>query len=169
MFPPLTIFHDSDIHKEEIERIKIQLEETFSITIKETKDKPLTSRFYNYFRRQYDGQKLLNMLIDKENEKYFLWMVSKDLYVPVMNFVFGLASHEYGAIVSFHRLNSLEMKIKESIHECGHILGLTHCQNHCVMQYSSSLDEAKNKPLNLCDSCKKNINDNAKKIDKNKD
>jgi len=84
-------------------------------------------------------------------------IIGDDLFVPVMNFVFGLASKFYGSITSFYRLKGLEMKTKISIHECGHVLGLEHCQNYCVMQYSNSLPEAQQKPSTLCDECKKKL------------
>ena len=46
---------------------------------------------------------------------------------------------------------------KEAIHEIGHVLGLKHCKNNCVMQFSNTLYEAKAKPSILCNNCKKII------------
>ncbi|MHA1211907.1 MAG: hypothetical protein ACTSSH_05545 [Candidatus Heimdallarchaeota archaeon] len=39
-------------------------------------------------------------------------------------------------------------------------MGLEHCQNFCVMQYSTSLKEAEKKPSSLCKDCQKNIEEN---------
>jgi len=86
-----------------------------------------------------------------------------------MNFVFGLATQFYGAIVSFYRLENLEMKIKESIHECGHVLGLGHCTNDCVMQYSNTLDEALQKPDYICNTCAEKLKTPNEKFESNKD
>ncbi|MHA1200221.1 MAG: peptidase [Candidatus Heimdallarchaeaceae archaeon] len=164
MVPPLTVFYDPKLDYEEIKTISEQLERTFGIKIKEIRKNKLGFRAYNWSRKQFDGQKLLNRLIDNENYRFFFWIVKGDLYVPVMSFVFGLASKYYGALVSFHRLDSSEMKIKESVHECGHIYGLEHCLNSCVMQYSTSLEEAEKKPSLLCEDCLQKIEKNLKNI-----
>jgi archaemetzincin len=165
----LVIFYDPTIDYGVVEKVKLELKSTFNIQVNATISKILNEDSYDKKRNQYDGQQLLNSLIDNENLTYFLWLVSKDLYVPGRNFVFGLASQYYGAIVSFYRLKSANMKIKESIHECGHILGLGHCKRRCVMQYSTNLEEANSKPQSLCSKCKKILLENEKKIDENKD
>jgi archaemetzincin len=74
--------------------------------------------------------------------------------VAGMNFVFGLAHPGNAAVLSTHRLDSLDLVNKEAIHEMGHVLGLQHCTNDCVMQFSNSLDEAKAKPATLCERCR---------------
>jgi len=149
-----TIFYDSNINLNEVNAICSALSSEYRIVniIKRT-PLELINHAYSEHRQQYDGQILLNYLIEVKKFRFFIWLVSDDLYVPVMNFVFGLASHYYGALVSFYRLPDLKMKIKESIHECGHVLGLEHCENECVMQYSNSLSEALKKPSNLCLDC----------------
>ncbi len=70
-----------------------------------------------------------------------------------MNFVFGVAHPGKAAVLSTHRLDSLDLINKEAIHETGHVLGLQHCNNECVMQFSNSLYEAKAKPATLCERC----------------
>ncbi len=169
MLPNLTLFHDSSIDTDVVEKVVEELKITYEIGIRLIKRRELEIITFNKARNQYDGQKLLNMLIDKENITYFLWLVNEDLYVPGRNFVFGLATQFYGGIVSFFRLESTNMKIKESIHECGHILGLGHCKEVCVMQYSKNLEEAILKPTYLCWKCKTMLKETEKKIDKNKD
>lgn len=165
MFPPMTLLYDPRIAPSEIKLVCQGLLDTYNIQLKETKKQLPDLRAYNKRRKQFNGQKLLNKMIDKKHYCFFLWMVKSDLYVPVMNFVFGLASKDYGAIVSFHRLETIEMKIKESIHEYGHVLGLDHCENNCVMQYSNTLKEAELKPLILCKDCQNAIELNSKNFD----
>ncbi len=165
----LTIFYDPTIQYDIVDQIIKALKDVFNINFVSIISKPLLKNTFDKGRNQYDGQKLLNSLIDKEKLTYFLWLVDKDLYVPGRNFVFGLASQYFGAIVSFHRLETMKMKIKESIHECGHILGLGHCKENCVMQYSKNIEEANYKPNTLCLDCKKLLLENEKKIDENKD
>jgi archaemetzincin len=112
---------------------------------------------YNPLRRQYNASKLLNYLIGRSQvygDALSLWIVSEDLYLAGMNFVFGLAHPGNAAVLSTHRLESLDLVHKEAIHEMGHVLGLQHCTNDCVMQFSNSLDEAKAKPATLCERCR---------------
>jgi predicted Zn-dependent protease len=42
---------------------------------------------------------------------------------------------------------------KEAIHEVGHVLGLNHCSDNCVMNLSKSEEEVRRKPSSLCPSC----------------
>ena len=165
----LTLFYDPTIDYDIVEEVISALKHAFNVNINNTLPKMVQDNSLDKSRNQYNGQKLLNFLIDDENLTYFLWLVNKDLFVPDRNFIFGLASQHYGAIVSFHRLESTNMKIKESIHECGHILGLGHCKEACVMQYSKNLKEANFKPVTLCSKCKKTLHENEKKIEENKD
>lgn len=113
---------------------------------------------YNENRMQYNASKLLNYLIKStakaRSADLRLWIISDDLYVPGMNFVFGIAHPGKAAVLSTHRLDSLDLIKKEAIHELGHIFGLQHCNNECVMQFSNSLYEAKTKPATLCERCR---------------
>lgn len=156
----LLLLHDSKISEGEVNLIAKSLTDVYQIDIKEIREHVVAKFAYDKTRNQYDGQKLLNNLIDESKFKFFFWIIQDDIFVPLMNFVFGLASQYYGAIVSFYRLKNVEMKIKESIHECGHVLGLGHCDNFCVMQYSNSLTEALEKPSFLCDNCKVSLKEN---------
>ncbi|HHF58837.1 MAG TPA: peptidase, partial [Thermoplasmatales archaeon] len=54
-------------------------------------------------------------------------------------------------------LNSEELIRKETIHEVGHILGLGHCENDCVMRFSNSLQEAIEKSDHLCSVCREKL------------
>ncbi|HIH97315.1 MAG TPA: peptidase [Thermoplasmata archaeon] len=113
---------------------------------------------FNLKRRQYDASKLLNYLIKStakaRSADLRLWIISDDLYLLGMNFVFGVAHPGKADVLSTHRLDSLDLIKKEAIHETGHVLGLQHCTNNCVMQFSNSLYEAKEKPATLCERCR---------------
>ena len=110
------------------------------------------------------------------NSDYYkiIGVINADLFTEGLNFIFGQA--EFGdpeetrvAIVSTYRLTSgLEIKkldkktkyeriLKEIIHELGHTLKLSHCNNFCVMQFSNSLSEADEKPLNFCQTCQNKL------------
>lgn len=111
---------------------------------------------YNKQRKQYDAAILLDFLIMKKKEKIALWFVSEDIYATGTNFIFGLAIYYKGAVLSTYRLTS-DLITKEAIHEIGHVLGLEHCKNYCVMKFSNSIYEVKLKPSNLCENCSKKL------------
>lgn len=106
-------------------------------------------------RKQYDANCLLSRCLGHDN--LFLWIVHEDLFTGNLNFVFGCAIPFKGAILSTYRLRSEDLIEKEAIHEVGHVLGLKHCSNECVMGFSNSLYEAMLKPKTLCRSCRKKL------------
>jgi archaemetzincin len=169
MITSIKLFFDSQVDEVEVKLVREALRKTFEIEVTEGTVLDINKSAYSRRRKQYDGQKLLNELIDEKKLEFFFWIVKDDLYVPVMDFIFGLATQFCGGIVSFYRLDSLEMKIKESIHELGHILGLEHCTNFCVMQYSTKLEEAIKKPSYLCSECENKISENKRNFEPNKD
>ena len=91
-----------------------------------------------------------------------------DLYVPILTFVFGEA--EVGgarAVVSFHRLRQefyglpgnpeleRERLLKEAVHELGHTLELTHCDDYrCAMAPSHSVEWIDLKESVFCPDCR---------------
>ncbi len=92
--------------------------------------------------------------------EFCVGLTGADLYVPSLNFVFGLALRDDGlAVVSWHRLQSkaglLPVRLaKEIVHEVGHLEGLEHCSNEsCVMWFSNTLLETDRKGSSFCSSC----------------
>jgi archaemetzincin len=116
---------------------------------------------FNRERGQYYAPKLLSFLINKDRPA--IWIVDEDIYASGMNFIFGLASYKKGAVVSSYRLDD-QLIAKETIHEVGHVLGLKHCSNECVMRFSNSVMEARMKPMKLCDECKEKLKKKAQVI-----
>jgi archaemetzincin len=154
----LKIFY-SETDKEDIRRIQRALTTAYKDIVNITigGELALPNNAYNSLRNQYNADILLKYLITTEKKDYALWVVTRDLYCMGMNFVFGYAMHHKGAILSIFRLASPTLIEKEAIHEIGHVVGLHHCNNPCVMQFSNSLAEAKTKPAYLCDRCKRKI------------
>ena len=70
--------------------------------------------------------------------------------------VFGAASTSK-AIVSMHLLESKELLAKEIGHEAGHLLGLPHCKNLCLMQRSLTVQEISKKSDSLCIDCRSKL------------
>lgn len=94
-----------------------------------------------------------------------LGLVNLDLFVPDLNFIFGTAQFGGNAIVALPRLRQsfyglphddtmfFQRTVKEIFHELGHVLGLRHCTNYCVMWFSNSLAETDGKPDSYCQDC----------------
>ncbi|RLF43658.1 MAG: peptidase [Thermoplasmata archaeon] len=141
-----------------LNKIGRAVKENFGAEIEDAGMKSILEEAYDRIRKQYDA-----VLLASHLPPYSLWIVDKDIYVDKMNFVFGLA-FQNRAIISTYRLPSDEMIVKEVVHELGHVFGLPHCKNKCVMQFSNSLAEAMKKPSKLCNECKKKIKRNKIKI-----
>jgi len=108
---------------------------------------------FNSVRNQYSAELLLDYALEKYTDALVFAIIDEDIYVPGFNFVFGLAYPFRGAIVSTYRLQNFERVKKEILHEMGHLLGLEHCSNYCVMQFSNSVYEVDQKPDKYCIDC----------------
>src|ERR1017187_49779 len=91
-----------------------------------------------------------------------------DMYIPILTFVFGEA--QMGgpcAVVSAHRLRQefyglpsdhelfRQRLIKEAVHEVGHTLNLTHCDDYrCAMASSHAVEGIDLKDNALCATCR---------------
>lgn len=119
---------------------------------------PIYEGAFNIRRHQYDSHVLLDHLLRSMTSEYALWIVDGDIYYDNLNFVMGLAMFHLAAVVSTYRLDSPGMVAKETVHEAGHVLGLQHCQNQCVMRFSNSIEDAARKPSTLCSRCRDILN-----------
>jgi archaemetzincin len=97
-----------------------------------------------------------------------LGIATVDLYIPILTFVFGEA--QMGgpcAVLSAHRLRQefyglphdpelfRQRLIKEAVHEVGHTLNLTHCDDYrCVMASSHAVEWIDLKESALCETCR---------------
>lgn len=125
---------------------------------------------FNNKRGQYLATTILNRLVkEHESSDYerLLGVADYDLFVPELNFVFGLAG-ERAAVIALARLrqsfyglpeeNTLFRRrvLIEAIHELGHTYGLSHCSNsRCVMFFSNSLGDTDRKVPDFCERCRK--------------
>ncbi len=147
----IPIYH-SDI---DIGAIISRIRETYTIDVINKEELELPSYAYDPLRKQYYAPKLLDHLFQYDVPA--LWILKEDIFTDRMNFIFGLAIIDKGAVVSIYRLENTEIIVKEVIHEIGHYMGLGHCSNNCVMQFSNSLWEALQKPSTLCSDCKRRL------------
>jgi archaemetzincin len=126
-------------------------------------------RAYDAARGQHDATAMLQQVlasIEDASERH-LAIVSVDLFIPVLTFVFGQAQLGGPAgLVSTHRLANefyglprapgltRERIEKEVLHELGHQFGLFHCrQFECVMRSSTYVEEIDLKRAAFCESC----------------
>jgi archaemetzincin len=120
-------------------------------------------------RSQYNSKLILKNLIAQcpEDALKFMGVTQVDLFVPILKYVFGVAQLEGPcSVISLHRLFSqfyeeppnsglfIERVKKTALHELGHSLGLTHCQDRsCVMHSSTSIEDTDYKKHLFCPTC----------------
>jgi len=132
---------------------------------------PVPKLAFDKKRNQYSSNLILNEIRNyaSKHEKFHkvLGLVDVDIFVPELNYVFGEAyTPGKAALVSLWRLKPkfygenggsdvlLVRALKESIHEVGHTLGLSHCpRSLCVMHFSNSIFDTDKKQTLLCDQC----------------
>ena len=120
-------------------------------------------------RMQYSSELILQMLRKSSppDARALLAVTEKDLFIPMLTFVFGHAQFNGTVgVVSLARLRQefyglpanhpllLARAMKETVHEVGHIFGLSHCSNpSCPMSLSNALQQVDRKEEDLCRNC----------------
>ena len=157
---------------ETLDTLKNGLSKTFKEDVFMSEEMPDPDYAFNKKRRQYLATDILDALIERPEltkQGKVLGIVDRDMYVPDLNFVFGLA-HAKGAVISLTRLRQgfydlpeneglfHHRVLIEAVHELGHTYGLGHCNNpHCVMFFSNSLTDTDRKGSKFCEKCKSNL------------
>ncbi len=127
---------------------------------------PVPTDAFNPRREQFAAETILQQLHPGQAERV-LGVVDLDLYVPQLNFVFGLADWvERRAVIALPRLRErfygapdneglfLARAAKEAVHELGHTYKLGHCRDRrCVMTFSNSLADTDYKGREFCQRC----------------
>jgi len=156
-----------------VENLPHFLESAFHRKIKVVEMQMSLDFAYYPKRKQYCSSVISDKLktIKTEQCEHLLAIVSVDLYVPELNFVFGEANSQTKvAVISTIRLRQefygllqnkqlfLERLTKEAVHELGHTHGLPHCPDRkCVMHFSNSLRDTDFKSYSFCPNCKKKL------------
>jgi archaemetzincin len=128
---------------------------------------------YHPERQQYHSSEILQGM--QQHAGVDSWRVlgitAVDLYIPILTFVFGEA--QIGGpcgLVSIHRLQQefyglpadrdvlKQRLLKEAIHEVGHTLDLTHCDDYqCAMAPSHAVEWIDLKDGVLCGACQSRV------------
>lgn len=140
---------------QEITFVKKHLEKVFpQLSISIIGEFEIQEEAFDTSKGQYDVHYLLENFKNSPDFSYGLWVMENDISDFWHSFLFGAVSNGKG-IVSKARLNDWDCLAKEACHEVGHLIGLEHCKNICLMQPSATDEEVKNKGSCLCESCKK--------------
>jgi archaemetzincin len=105
----------------------------------------------------------------------FLGITERDLFIPMLTFVFGQAQLDGKvALVSIARLRQefyglppdpsvlRERLRKEVTHELGHAFGLIHCsQPGCTMTLSTGIHQVDLKHESFCRGCRQTLNERS--------
>lgn len=135
---------------------------------------PLSLQEYDPVRKQYKADMVIGRIASKrdvDKKAKVLGLTGVDIYMPKMNFVFGVTNTSIeAAVLSLARLTPLpsgihfgiktveERVFKESAHEIGHLIGLTHCfEPTCIMSYANSIKEVDDKLPLICNACREKL------------
>jgi archaemetzincin len=160
-----------------LENLRTQMGRVFRVPC-EVVSETLSPEFaFHQERGQYHSSEILARLQPRVGPHCWrlLGVTAVDLYIPILTFVFGEA--QMGGpcgVVSFHRLrqefyglpadpNLLQGRLlKEAVHEVGHTLELTHCDDYgCVMASSHAVEWIDLKEPFLCAQCRNQALTNA--------
>ena len=129
--------------------------------------------FHDSARNQVHSTALLGALsgLAPARGDRVLGVATRDLFIPILTFVFGEA--ELGgcaAVFSTARLDPafyglpsdpgliLDRAVKEARHELGHTFGLIHCRDmDCVMRASTDVGEVDVKSAGFCRECRRQL------------
>jgi archaemetzincin len=156
-----------DIEQELLEYLAEELKKFYGYPCKIASRIEISEIAYNADRRQYSAEVLVSRIMEQmpSDARQLFGVVDADLFVPGLNFVFGLA---YGntAVIALPRLRPeyyreeknerlfRERALKEAIHELGHTFGLPHCPDtRCIMHFSNNLAETDIKGPGFCRVC----------------
>jgi len=130
---------------------------------------PAVDFAYDPGRGQYASIAVLEMLtrVCPPDGLKLLAVTGRDLYIPVLTFVFGQAQLDGRvAAVSLARLQQqfyglppnqeilVERACKEALHETGHTFGLVHCSDgKCAMALSTNVRQIDLKRNEFCAAC----------------
>lgn len=124
-------------------------------------------------RGQYNAPLILRHLLDRvadgggDVSARLLAVTGKDLYIPMLSFVYGLAQlggrvavvstarlrPEYYGLPPDEELQRIRAR-KEAVHEAGHLFGLVHCPDtSCAMALSTGIRQLDLKQPSLCAGC----------------
>ena len=152
----------------EIRLLCDSLNKIFPADVAIGKGVPAPAAAWNPVRSQCDAEMVLESFpVPREDpgRDRVLGITGIDLYLPGMNFVFGIADRQ-NALISLCRLTQSfyglpedlrlfrRRAVVEAVHELGHTFGLAHCESpDCVMHFSNTIADTDRKGPAFCAAC----------------
>jgi archaemetzincin len=152
------------------------IEDCFAAPVVAGRALPEPRHGYDSRRRQYHAHAFLDILAAERRylppaaapEALLLGITRRDIFLPKLNFVFGVADRDRGtAIISLRRLDPeyygkapdpellFERALKEAVHELGHLTGLDHCGKAvCIMHFYNTISDTDIKGPGFCVICR---------------
>jgi archaemetzincin len=162
-----------EVSREDHRMVSASLAGEFGLPVREM-EMPAVDFAYDAGRRQYGSIAVLEMLVRlcPNDAGKLLAVTGRDLFVPVLTFVFGQA--QLGGrvgVVSLARLRQefyglepnrevlVERAAKEALHETGHLFGLVHCADrNCAMSLATNVRQIDSKQAAFCAPCRARLN-----------
>ena len=161
-----------EVSRAVLDELREGLKSVFEVPCSILEEKLDPSFAWHSVRNQFHSSEILAQMHDGLRAGVRrLAVTNLDLYVPILTFVFGEA--EVGgacAVVSSHRLRQefyglpaapdveRERLLKEAVHELGHTLELTHCNDYrCAMAASHSVEWIDMKEAQFCVDCRETV------------
>jgi archaemetzincin len=158
-----------DIEEEVLTQMESALRENFPAEIVRLRPIGAPQAEYDAAREQYSAPLILKRVlsaIPAEVDKV-LAVTSRDLFIPMLSFVYGQAQlNGRAGVVSIARLRQeyysmpanrtllLARSRKEAVHEAGHMFNLVHCNAPgCAMSLSTGVRQLDMKSDALCPVC----------------
>jgi archaemetzincin len=162
----------TDADREALALLRGRLSDEFGLPVREL-ELPAIDFTFDAGRAQYSSSAALDRMVREApaDAAKLLAVTTRDLFIPVLTFVFGQAQlNGRVGIVSLARLRQefyglppdgavfLDRAVKEALHETGHLFGLIHCADRaCAMSLSTGVRQIDNKQPALCGHCKGRI------------
>jgi len=154
---------------EVLEHVEVSLAQTFALGTLRLEALAEPAAAYSPARGQWSSAEFLKLLLARvpAGAARLLGITERDLFVPVLSFVYGQAQLDgLVAVVSLARLRpefhglardapALERRAAvEAVHELGHTFGLVHCVDRsCPMSLSIDLPDLDRKTAEPCPGC----------------
>ena len=158
-----------DIEDEVLSTLEISLWQIFGFNVRRMTSFPDPAYAFDTVANQYSSTAILKELVTRipKDSVRVLGITQRDLFIPMLSFVFGHAQvNGPAAVISLSRLRQnfyhlpenrelfLHRVMKEAVHELGHTFGLVHCADtKCAMSLSNSIQQVDNKTEELCVNC----------------
>jgi archaemetzincin len=158
-----------EVRPEDHRMVGGRLSAEFGLPVREI-EIPAIDFAFEPVRKQYSSTAVLEMELRvlPADAGRLLAVTDRDLFVPVLTFLFGQA--QLGGrvgVLSFARLRQefygfppnrelfVERAAKEALHETGHMLGLVHCSDRsCAMSLATNIRQIDMKLAAFCARCK---------------